>query len=599
VTSELLLSWSNTYAMAGTHNTFAGATLDNATHKLNTVGCWGINGATMPMVGTGILNIPSSFLSNVPSGARYGVGFGVPISSYPDGVLLGPSLMAVVPPAPNQCAPNTDYLTNGTVLSRYVQNSNGPNCIGFRTSFEEGGSGTGCTPNTPPTAPYPAKMAFNNYSKDMYGPDWNPYNGGNGWFGFDTLFSIGWYDDGVKNGIVVPIAAPEGWANTTILASPAPTINTSDVYNQTGTMTVASTSTHDGLNMNPGDRIWIQTCTPGVDPGMCDTVNGHNFSSAIIDSVNVATGQVAFHIYIGTDFGSGNHKPVVGGAVYLGCVYMHGYPGCSRGTYRLQIYDPALYAQVAAGTRQPYDISYNQEMDLNPFVPGLGSPESGRGGADPQVAGFPISTITDTGARQIIIAFANENPPPYHGGNAIYVFNVGPNAVTPPIAPQSTPSHDPTPAPSPATTPATPSTGAPCTLVTSGTDALGHIWTISFGWTMRDGQYSLPGGGNMPGAAGSVYKFIDGIVNVKDSRDGLWYRWNESVRNWIIVGAIEPACSTNPTKIGDLNNDGIVNSFDWAYMNSKWYTNDSVADINKDGIVNTIDFSMMNQNWLK
>jgi hypothetical protein len=60
-----------------------------------------------------------------------------------------------------------------------------------------------------------------------------------------------------------------------------------------------------------------------------------------------------------------------------------------------------------------------------------------------------------------------------------------------------------------------------------------------------------------------------------------------------------PTATTNPPVVGDLNSDGIVNSFDWAYMNSKWYTNDPVADLNKDGIVNTVDFSMMNANWLK
>jgi hypothetical protein len=63
---------------------------------------------------------------------------------------------------------------------------------------------------------------------------------------------------------------------------------------------------------------------------------------------------------------------------------------------------------------------------------------------------------------------------------------------------------------------------------------------------------------------------------------------------------VSPSATATPTpKVGDLNNDGIVNSFDWAYMNSKWYTDDPIADINKDGIVNTIDFSMMNANWLK
>ena len=34
-----------------------------------------------------------------------------------------------------------------------------------------------------------------------------------------------------------------------------------------GTMTVGSTSTHDGQNMQVNDLIWIDTCTPGSDPG--------------------------------------------------------------------------------------------------------------------------------------------------------------------------------------------------------------------------------------------------------------------------------------------------------------------------------------------
>ncbi|MBX4187885.1 MAG: hypothetical protein KW793_01990 [Candidatus Doudnabacteria bacterium] len=50
---------------------------------------------------------------------------------------------------------------------------------------------------------------------------------------------------------------------------------------------------------------------------------------------------------------------------------------------------------------------------------------------------------------------------------------------------------------------------------------------------------------------------------------------------------------------GDVNNDKIVNSIDWSYMNSKWLTNDPTADLNKDGVVNSIDFSIMNSNWLK
>jgi len=52
---------------------------------------------------------------------------------------------------------------------------------------------------------------------------------------------------------------------------------------------------------------------------------------------------------------------------------------------------------------------------------------------------------------------------------------------------------------------------------------------------------------------------------------------------------------------GDFNNDGIINSFDWSYMNSnnRWLSSDSLADLNGDGVVNTIDYSFLNKNWGK
>jgi hypothetical protein len=50
---------------------------------------------------------------------------------------------------------------------------------------------------------------------------------------------------------------------------------------------------------------------------------------------------------------------------------------------------------------------------------------------------------------------------------------------------------------------------------------------------------------------------------------------------------------------GDLNLDHIVNSLDWSYMNSVWFTADALADINDDGIVNGIDFSALNKDWFK
>ncbi|PJE64651.1 MAG: hypothetical protein COU90_02305 [Candidatus Ryanbacteria bacterium CG10_big_fil_rev_8_21_14_0_10_43_42] len=48
---------------------------------------------------------------------------------------------------------------------------------------------------------------------------------------------------------------------------------------------------------------------------------------------------------------------------------------------------------------------------------------------------------------------------------------------------------------------------------------------------------------------------------------------------------------------GDLNNDGIINSFDWSFMNTRWFGSDLAADLNRDGVVNSIDFSFMNRNW--
>ncbi|MES2315749.1 MAG: dockerin type I repeat-containing protein [Patescibacteria group bacterium] len=603
VLSELILNWSNTYSLAPPHNSFAAMTLNNSTHTFSNVGCWALTGVIQSQAAGGVLSIPNSFVSaNLPAGARWGVGYGGPLGSYV-GVSLGPTLFAVPPPAPNPCTPNTDtFIGSGTVLAQYGQNPVGPTCSVL---------GLGCTPTQAPTAPYPAKLGLNTYSKSMYEPDWDPWQG-HGWFGFNSTFSMGWYDDGAKQGIVVPILAPEGWANTTVLASPAPTIDNSGFY-QTGVFYVPSTSTHDGLNINTGDLIWVKTCRFGVDPGCDSNANGRDFSFMVVDSVNPSTGKIAYH-NLNSDFGSGDHKPIVGGEVLDGCIYMHGEPSCSRGVFLLQIYDPAQYAQVIAGTRQPYDVSYNQEIDMSSLVPGFGCPNCGHGvnyGYLGTETYPPVSTITDPLAHQMMIAFKNGNNPLYQVSDAIYVFNVGPNAVTPPTAspgtpppaPAPAPSPSPSPTPSPTPTPTPPSSGAPCTLVTSGTDALGHVWTFgptssTSGWTLRDGDYSLPGGGNKAGAHGPYYKFINGIVNVFDDRYNNWYHWNESTKDWVLVGATEPACTSAPLA-GDLNADGIVNSLDWSIMSIVWFTSNANADLNHDGIVNSIDFSILNRNWFK
>jgi len=54
---------------------------------------------------------------------------------------------------------------------------------------------------------------------------------------------------------------------------------------------------------------------------------------------------------------------------------------------------------------------------------------------------------------------------------------------------------------------------------------------------------------------------------------------------------------TNGFRGGDLNNDDMINTIDFAQLNGKWGQSDLVADINQDGIVNSIDFALLNFNW--
>ncbi len=191
VASRLLLSWSGNYSNTAQRNSFAAATLNDTTHTLTTKGCWGLNNTNTTVTGTGILNIPSSFVNaNLPSGARWGVGFGGSLGQAAS-ASYGPTLFATIPPADNPCAPATNYPVDySKILALYLANYDGPTCSDL---------GIGCTPTQPPTPPYAAQLAFNKYSEGTYGTIWDPW-GGHGWFGYDMYHSIGWYDDGIKQG---------------------------------------------------------------------------------------------------------------------------------------------------------------------------------------------------------------------------------------------------------------------------------------------------------------------------------------------------------------------------------------------------------------
>lgn len=148
-----------------------------------------------------------------------------------------------------------------------------------------------------------------------------------------------------------------------------------------------------------------------------------------------------------------------------------------------------------------------------------------------------------TTLRLSIMASCASSPTLYGPSSQVITWTVG----TPlPDAPVYVP-PPPSPCVPPIVTPPPPPPPSSCTLTVAGTDALGHVWTIGAGgWTLRDGQYSLPGGGSLPGANGSAYTFVNGVVHVKDSRDGLWYGWNESTLNWVLDGSSIPACAPPP-----------------------------------------------------
>ena len=50
---------------------------------------------------------------------------------------------------------------------------------------------------------------------------------------------------------------------------------------------------------------------------------------------------------------------------------------------------------------------------------------------------------------------------------------------------------------------------------------------------------------------------------------------------------------------GDFNDDQLINSLDFSYMNGKWSTSDALADLNRDSSVNSLDFAFLSNNWLQ
>ncbi len=520
---NLIENWSLNYVGDTTgENAVAAATF--GTDTLNTAGCWGISGQAQPYIGGNTVVIPNSFVNAhqaiLPQGAHLAFGAGGSLAGLTSGASMGPVMIAVNP-TPNACAPSTNYPNQTSkTLMRYNINNVGPTCSPGISAIDPAHDFTeGCTPTQAPTTPYPAKIAFTGYSIANYQPEWDPW-AGHGWFTAYDAAAFDWYDDGSKAGIVMAFEPTSGWINTTVSATPAPTIDTSGFYPLV-TFTIPSTNTHDGGNVQAGDKIWIQTCTFNVDCDSNYATNGRFLSTAKVLSVNTGTGLITANL-LDTDFGSGNHKPVVGGRVLLGEIYVHGQPDFSRGTYRLQIYDPQQLAEVAAGTRQPWQVEYNQEMDLTQFISGFGCPTCSSPGAAANQN--PVSLIADPVAHQILVVIRNVPTGQYNVADAIYVLNVG-TPSPPPIAPTSytTPYSYQTPAPNyPYPTPATPATG-PVTdnFNRADSNSLGPDWTgtSNSGPNIQNTSASRPLGATLydPYAfwsanSFSTYQYAKGII---------------------------------------------------------------------------------------
>lgn len=417
--SKMVFSWYPYYATVVQSNSFAQLTLNDVSHTMTTFSCNGIPAYNTLATGGSVFRAPSAFVTaNLPAGAAWVVGNGGSVG-YAPGMNYGNAAVAVVPPSTNACTTDTDYnILSSTEMELHTSNLNGPNCA-YPAEI-------GCTPATAPTAPYPAPMAFKDYSVSVFQPNWDPY-GGHGWWTWDSEGKTDWYDDGVKQGIVTFMVTPSGWVNTPVLASPTPTFSSG-----TGGMSIASTSTHDGYHINPNDVIWVESCVVGVDPG-CELANANNLTTGIVSTVNNSTGAITYAALF-TDSGSGTHAPVVGGKVYAGSLYAHGAPTSSRLTFRLQVYDPATYVNVIGGGQTSNSVQYASEADFISLVSQqFGGPQNTTtGGLPTAVGGHNLSGVmADPTAHQIMVSLSAAKTGIGVTQDIVYVLDVAQSAPLP------------------------------------------------------------------------------------------------------------------------------------------------------------------------
>src|ERR1051325_4259222 len=425
-TGWLVASTSSTYTnLLDGSNALHAVTLNSGSHTLDCAGEWGITGLKQSAVGTGIIDIPASFLSAYGLGSkRWGLGTGGYTSSGSNGVTsnsIGRAIRATDVPSGNACPDATDTdVAEGVTLVRHDINEIGPTCNGDDLALSgsdincQPGSGTPST-SVAPTTPYPQKTAWQKYSLNYYRFSWDPY-GGFGYVGAPTQMRSDWYKGG-KEGLVTVFEMPSGSVNTPVLASPTPTVEggccTPPTNHITFSLSPAALAGDHYLQL--GDRAWVQTCDPidFVDSNAgCASANGRYLSHITITSINNSTGAVGATIDE-PDFSVGSHLPIAGGHFYMGGAYVHAIPDNSRSVDIIQIVDPAQMGEVARlltrgrPTRPPWDVIYNEEAQFSTFAAPFGCPGCATSGKPSAGLNAPSAVHALPSIQRILVAFKN------------------------------------------------------------------------------------------------------------------------------------------------------------------------------------------------
>jgi hypothetical protein len=152
-----------------------------------------------------------------------------------------------------------------------------------------------------------------------------------------------------------------------------------------------------------------------------------------ITAVNSGTKRITYRARF-LDFGDGTtlHVPRVGGYVWMGCVYAHGGPACSRNTIRMQTYNPAHLGEVTAAggaTRESWQVEYVEDASGHTLFHHYGNPTAGTGSRGSLEAQFSFArnvsaVIPDPDRNQIIVVWTGAENTIGAAKNLFYVLDV-------------------------------------------------------------------------------------------------------------------------------------------------------------------------------